>query len=324
MQKKKTDNESYGFAVAERRRTDEWLQESEAMLKGLLEYASEAVMVVNSAGRIERVNRLALQMFGYSDEELADLSVEVLLPDRFRSAHERHCAGYASEPQIRQMGTGLELFGKRKDGSELPVDIMLSPMEISGKRVVTATIRDITERKCAEEARSRLASIVESSDDAIFSETLDGIVTSWNSGAERLFGYMAEDMIGRSIRVTVPPDCEDEVHQTLAAIRQGRGVRNYESVRVTKKGTRCDVAFTASPINDARGKTTGVSVIVRDITERKKAEERLAHEASHDALTGLPNRALFMEHLRQAIARSKRHEDYLFAVLFLDLDRFKV
>ncbi|MBF8298906.1 MAG: domain S-box, partial [candidate division NC10 bacterium] len=137
--------------------------------------------------------------------------------------------------------------------------------------------QQIAELKRAGETLSRLASIVESSDDAIIGKTLDGIIVSWNPGAERIYGYAQEEMIGQPISVLVPPDHPDEVIQILEKVNRGERVDHFETVRMRKDGRRIDVSLTVSPIKDATGQITGASTITRDITDRKRAAEALRH-----------------------------------------------
>ncbi len=145
------------FDISELKRAEEALGKSEQMLQGLFDFAPDTVAVVNHGGCIVRVNAQVERMFGYSRHELTGKPIETLIPDRFRSRHGHHRAGYVAEPHTRPMGAGLELFGKRKDGSEFPVDIMLSPMEAEDGSMVISVIRDITRRKQAEEAQREYA-----------------------------------------------------------------------------------------------------------------------------------------------------------------------
>ena len=142
-------------------------------------------------------------------------------------------------------------------------------------RYLRGTVQDISDRKQAEEARVRLASIVESSDDAIISKNLDGIITSWNCGAKRIFGFSEAEAIGRSITILVPPELRAEEETILLNTRAGGGVERYETVRVTKEGRRFNVSLTISPLRDTNGRIVGSSLIARDITERKRVEEEL-------------------------------------------------
>src|SRR5262249_11711912 len=156
-----------------------------------------AIVMVNAEGSIVLVNSRAEQTFGYSREELVGRPVELLVPERFRAEHPGLRAGFFASPSARPMGAGRDLYGRRQDGSELPVEIGLTPIQTSEGLHVLAAIADITERKRAEGARSRLAAIVESSEDAILSKDLDGVILTWNRGAERIYGYPAGEVVGR-------------------------------------------------------------------------------------------------------------------------------
>ena len=140
--------------------------------------------------------------------------------------------------------------------------------------------RDVTERRRAEEAQARLAAIVESSDDAIVSKTLDGVIRSWNAGAERLFGYTAAEAVGRPITLIIPPERLDEERAILERLRRGERVEHFETVRVAKDGRRLDISLTVSPVRDGDGRVIGASKVARDITERKRAEEALREQTS--------------------------------------------
>src|SRR5918912_2114736 len=142
-------------------------------------------------------------------------------------------------------------------------------------RFAVNIFRDITERKQAEETRARLAAIVESSDDVIIGKTLEGIIMSWNLGAQRIYGYSAEEVVGKPINILVPPDRPDEIPKIMEKLRRGESINRYETVRVTKDGRRLNISLTISPIRDPSGDIMGASAIARDITERKRAEEAL-------------------------------------------------
>jgi PAS domain S-box-containing protein len=170
------------------------------------------------------------------------------------------------------------------DGGTCPVELAVSRIIIDGKPMFTAYLRDITERKEAERLTSELALVVANSNDAIVACTLEGAIRSWNHGAERVFGYMAEEVIGRPFHMLIPPDRLDEFPQTLTAVRRGDSLANYETVRLRKDGRKISVSLTDSPIRGEGGRITGLSSIARDITERKRLEEDLLQSQKMDAV----------------------------------------
>ena len=266
--------------VTEQRRAEQELRETstrlvaEGKFRELLEAAPDAVVVVNRDGKIVLINTQAEAMFGYQRKEMLGLPVEELIPERFRGKHSMFRAKYSMDPKVRGIGKHPDLFAMRRDGTEFPVEISLSPLNTEEGPLVSSTIRDITERRRAERSREQLASIVDYSDDAIIGKSLDGTITNWNHGAERLYGYSAEEVIGRPISMLFPPDRGDEMDLITAKLRRGEIVTE-ETVRRRKDGALIDVALTVSPIRNARGEVTGASAIVRDISERKRVEMQI-------------------------------------------------
>ncbi len=208
------------------------------------------------------------------------------MPDGVRDVHPGHRAEYVADPRPRPMGAGTELAGRRRDGTTFPAEISLSAIDTDQGILVSAAVRDVTARRLAAETAAQLASIIQSSHDAVIGKTLDQVITSWNPGAERLYGYPAAEMLGRHIEVLIPvPDREREA-EVLTAVARGERVEQYQTRRLRKDGTTVDVSLTLSPIADRAGTIVGVATVARDVTERQRAEARFRGllEAAPDAM----------------------------------------
>ena len=231
-------------------------------------------------------------MFGYERSALVGQLIEVLVPESFRTVHPAHREGYATHPMVREMGTRPELIGRRQDGSEFPVDIGLAHIGTGDGMLVIAAVRDMTARHEAEDDRrqaDRMAALVEFSGDAIIASSLDGVIDGWNPAAERLFGYLSQEIVGKSVRLLSPPDRHREVGDVLARISAGESPVKIEILAVQKNGEVFPVSLTASVIRDEAGAAVGISAISRDLTEQRRsfqAAQRLAAivEGSDDAI----------------------------------------
>ncbi len=247
----------------------------DALFHDLLEAAPDAIVILDSAGRIVLVNAETETLFGYAREELVGKPIEALVPAGAPDRSGKDNAAFFAAPRGRAAGPGAELCGIRKDGTSIPIEINVSPLDTNRGPLITAAIRDITERKKAEDQRAHLAALVEASDDAIIGKTLDGTITSWNDGARRVFGYEAAEIVGKSITLLVPAGREDEERHVLERLATGERV-HFDTVRRRKDGREIDVSVTSCPVRDARGALIGVSKVARDITARHEAEVALA------------------------------------------------
>ena len=273
------------------------------LLPSILEAIPDALVAVNQQGVIIQVNSQTEAMFAYTRDELIGQTIEMLVPERQRQQHHQHREQFHARPKIRRMGSGLDLHGRRRDGTEFPVEISLSPVATGNGMIMLSVIRDISDRKRIEEdlrraheeldrrksrqlrdSQNRLALIVDSSQDAIIGKNLDGIITHWNKGAEHMYGYTVQEMIGRPITALCPKDRADEIPGILEKIRRGERVEYFESVRLTKDGRRVNVSISVSPILDSDGRVVGASAIARNITAQKKIEEQLRQSQKMEAV----------------------------------------
>jgi PAS domain S-box-containing protein len=273
-------------AAAERTASAEALRASEERFRAIVETTPECVKVVGPDGTLLHMNSAGLTMVGADSADMAigkNVYDLIALEDRqnFRDFNERVCRGEKGSLEFDIVG----LTGVRRH-----METHGAPLKnADGTVVQLAVTRDITQRNEAEKNQRRLAAIIESSQDAIASKDLEGIITSWNKSAEKLFGYKAEEIIGRPVTLIIPQELHDDEPLILSKIRAGERIEHFQTVRLRKDGRRIDVSLTVSPIRDDRGKIIGAAKIVRDITRQKKLEDaarRLAAivESSDDAI----------------------------------------
>ena len=257
-------------------------EEAARRLASIVESSDDAIIGTDLDGIITSWNGGAQRIYGYTAEEAVGRPVIILIPDDRPD----------EEPSIlERIRRGervdhYETVRRRKDGSLVEVSLMASPIHNGAGRIIGASkiARDITDRRRAEDAARRLAFIVESSDDAIIGTDLDGTITSWNGGAQRLYGYTVEEVVGRPVMILIPDDRPDEEPTILERIRRGERVEHYETVRRRKDGSLVDVSLSVSPVHDGTGRIIGASKIARDITDRRRIDEQqqlLLREMNH-------------------------------------------
>jgi PAS domain S-box-containing protein len=279
-------------------------------IERLFEFSPDAILVTDGNGVVRAANPRAGELFGYASEELIDQQVEMLVPARFRGGHPRHRENYSAHPRTRQMGAAMNLFGLRKDGTEVPVDIMLKPIETADGPAVLTFIRDATEQRAAQEALrlndARLRSIVESIGEyAIYMLDREGHVLTWNPGAERIKGYKADEVLGLHYsRFFTQEDIEQGRPAELLRQAIVKSRVEEEGWRVRKDGSRLWANVVLTAIHDSSGAVTGFSKITRDVTEHKQAQESVIAELSSLLLVNVDIRKLlgaFTASIRQMV-----------------------
>jgi len=251
-----------------------------AWLAAIVDSANDAIVSKTLDGTITSWNRAAQKLFGYTAAEAIGQPIALIIPPE-RLAEETEI--------IRRLRRGetvehFETVRVAKGGRSVHVSVTISPLRNAAGEIVGASkiVRDISERLGAEETRARLAAIVDSSQDAIIGETLEGIITTWNRGAERLFGYTQAEAVGRHIGLIIPPERMAEEADVLAQLARGTPSEHFETVRVTRDGRRLNISLTVSPIHDAAGTIVGASKVGRNITDQVRAAEAL--QRAHVAL----------------------------------------
>jgi PAS domain S-box-containing protein len=258
--------------ITARKLAEQALRKSEERYRELFENAREAHYVHDLNGRYTSVNRAAEKLSGYTRDEILGQPFTRFIPveqiERFRE--------FFCRKLIERGETSYEAELITKDGRRVPIEISSQMIFEDGMpRGVQGTVRDINERRLAQEALVKLASIAEQSNDAIITKSLTGIVNSWNRGAQLIFGYTAEEMLGQNVSMLMPPECQGELNDFLAEIGKGHRIERYETDRLTKDGRRIHVSLSLAPMLNAEGQIVGVSTIARDITEQRASEEKL-------------------------------------------------
>ena len=259
--------------------------------ESLLEAVPDALVGMDQKGVIRFVNRQTESLFGYDRDELIGRPVETLVPEPLWQIYAQHKEEYFADPRTRSSGLDVVLSGRHQDGSEFPINVSLSHIDTGDVLLVITAVGDVAKQKLAVKNAQLTAAIVQYSDDAIIGATLEGVITSWNPAAERMYGYSPMEMIGKYAGLLLPDDRAGEMQANLGAVRSGQAVQRLETIRVRKDGTVVPVSSTVAPFRDESGVVVGASAVHRDVTEQRQAHEA-AHrmsaivESSDDAIFG--------------------------------------
>jgi PAS domain S-box-containing protein len=256
-----------------------------AFLGAIVESSDDAIIGMTLEGLIISWNAAATRIFGHPQSDAVGQHITALIPPEFRDEEQRILDKVRRGERVEH----FETTRATRDGRRIRVSLAVSPVRDATGAVIAAseTARDIEAQKRAESATAQLAAIVESSEDAVISKTLDGIVQSWNAGAQRIFGYTPEEMIGKPITTIIPRELHDEEAMIIGRIRDGQPIRHFDTTRLAKDGRRIPISLAVSPIRNVRGKVVGASKVARDITERRLAAEAAALVRLSEASTRL-------------------------------------
>jgi PAS domain S-box-containing protein len=284
-------NQRLQQTVAEQKRAEEATRESQRLLQAIVDNSTAVVYVKDLQGRYLLVNRRFSELFHLASETVlgkTDYDIDMFsreTADAFRAMDQRvAAAGHAltEEETVPQ-----------DDGSHTYLSVKFPLHDATGRAYAVSGIStDITERKREEKTQAQLAAIIQSSDDAIISTTLDGIISSWNPGAQKLFGYSAEEALGQLTTMLIPSERQNEEPEILRRIARGEATEHFETVRLRKDGTRVDVSVNMSPVRNQRGELIGASKIARDIAERRHAEQKLQAQLARLDLLGRTTHAI--------------------------------
>jgi PAS domain S-box-containing protein len=248
-------------------------ENAQRRLAAIIESSEDAIASKDLQGTITSWNKSAEKLFGYTAEEIIGRPVTLIIPPELHDDEALILGRIRAGERIEHFQT----VRVHKNGRRVDVSLTVSPVRDEKGKIIGAAkiVRDISHQKKLEEAARRLAAIVESSDDAIASKDLNGIITSWNRSAEKLFGYSAEEMVGKPVTVIIPPELQHDEHTILSKIRRGERIDHFETIRLHKNGERIEVSLTISPVRDENGKVIGAAKIIRNITENNKIERAL-------------------------------------------------
>jgi len=321
--KLKSVNEQLIEQIREREKAEKELIENEERLRIMTSSVNDAIIMLNGDGKLSFWNPAAERMFGYSRDEIIGKDiVPLIIPVKFREKHAQKFAAFQATGQGPVVGKSIELTGLRKSGAEFPIELSISSIRLEGRWGAVGSIRDITERKRAEERLVLSAKVIESAQEGIFITNAGGEIISVNPAFTHITGYTQKEVTGRNPRILRSDRHDGEFFGNMWRELKETGKWKGEIWNRRKNGELYPQWTTIAAIKDAGGETAEYVCVLQDISEAKRYEAKISHMAYHDPLTDLPNRQLFEDRLHQAIARANRNKNQM-ALLFIDLDGFK-
>jgi PAS domain S-box-containing protein len=260
-----------------RARAEARIREDEALKSAMLDASLDCIVGMDHRGRIIEFNRAAERVFGYArGEALGGDLAQLLIPPALRQRHRDGLRRYLETAEGTLLDRRMDLTAQRKDLSQFPVELTVTRVPGSDPPLFTGFIRDVSERSQVDQVRSQLAAVIQSTQDAVYSKDLEGRITSWNPGAERMYGYRASEAIGQPLSILIPDDHRNEEMRILERIKRGERVETYETERLQKDGTRIDVSLTVSPLDVPGQGIIGASAVARDVTIAKRRRDAQA------------------------------------------------
>lgn len=254
---------------------------------GAFARAMDGIVIIDDAGQVVFYDKACERLFGYRANDVIGQNVTMLIPAGYKEENDDFLSHFLANEKKCSVAIRREIVGRRTDGTNLPVSISVGEGRLWGKQFFVCIIKDRSVTRKIEQgvgSDQLLAQIVKSSDEAIISKTLDGAIRSWNASAERIFGYTAEDVIGKNINILLPPDRLAEEERMMERLKEGHEIDRFETVRLHKSGREVPISISVAPIRDESGAIIGASKMVRDISEKRSAELRalaLQNELAH-------------------------------------------
>ncbi len=312
-----------GLDISERKQAENMLREQKTSLAAMIEGALDAAILMSSTGVIISWNPQAEKIFGWTEEEAIGRTLhETIIPPRYRHSHVLGLGNFLSSGNSSMLNSRVEALAVRRSGQEFPIELSITPLKMEGKQEFSAFIRDITERRKREEELRLAATVFETVDEAVIITDTDNKIVSVNRAFTSITGYSREEVIGKNPHVLSSGKHPPEFYQELWGSLTATGSWHGEVWNRRKVGDIYIEQLSIHTVRDAQGRLTHHVGTFSDISERKAAEEHVRHMAHYDLLTGLPNRTLIADRLRQTLIKAKRDKGRV-ALMFLDLDQFK-